>query len=406
MPNFKLDVAMSTHPGFVRTHNEDAVGFHYPTDFDLLSTKGALFVLADGVGGLPGGEKASHYVVNRLIELYYDTPAEATVEEILLGCLEQVNSEVYHDFEENLATTVVAVVIRENEVITVYAGDSRGYRYDASLVRQYTDDHVVQILDEHKQKKTRLTRAVGYMSSIQFTVVSDTLSTGQGILLLTDGATVYFNEDDLLRLMSESPRNIVTDIIRYSLNGGGHDNISAIMIVADEVLSDTNALRQHVQQLTNRGISIYVADNPQSEAIATPHHRVRWRLFLVIIILLISVILSLLIVVNETNKASFVSITQFSVVASPGATQVEATDEIPDNLLLAGRTVIFEAVVLTYRDVNSATSAFLIVPDRQYQIISTQIDDNDRIWYQLYDEDTESSGWIVETELPAYTTSD
>lgn len=405
MPNFKLNVAMSTHSGLVRGHNEDAVGYHYPTDFETLTAKGALFVLADGVGGLPGGEKASHYTVDRLIELYYEASPDLSIEETLRTCLVQVNTEVYRDFEQHLATTVVAVLIRQNEVITAYAGDSRSYRYDGTTVKQYTEDHVLRILDENNQRKTRLTRAVGYISSIEIDVLSDSIATGQGILLLTDGATAYFNEEDLLTLMSESPRDIVTDIIQYSIRGGGHDNISAIMISIGEPLTDANSLRQHVQKLNNQGISIYVADYPQITPVEHPYGRVRWRLFLLIIILLISVISILLIFVTEANKIEL-NATQFPPLISTVANQVEVTTEVSANILLTGQAVIFEALALTYSDVNSATSAFLISPDTQYQIISTQMDNNNRIWYQLYDEDTESSGWIVETELPGSRASD
>ena len=46
-----------TDKGCVRTNNEDYLGY-----FDTLN--GHVFVVCDGVGGLPCGEKASQTVVN------------------------------------------------------------------------------------------------------------------------------------------------------------------------------------------------------------------------------------------------------------------------------------------------------------------------------------------------------
>ena len=317
MPNFTLNVAMSTHSGLVRDHNEDAIGYHYPVDFDILTAKGALFVLADGVGGLPGGEKASHYVVERLIELYYASPPGISIKETLCANLEQINSEVYQNFEQHLATTVVALVIRGDEVTTAYAGDSRAYRYDGSSIQQYTDDHVIEVVDRRNRRKTRLTRAIGYVSEIRLDVIEDKVAASQGFLMMSDGVVPYFNEDDLLTLMSETPRDIVTDIIQYSVQGGGHDNISAIMIAIGEPLADETALRRHVQKMTKQGISLEVADYPQIQPLYDSHNQLRWRLFFLSIVILVTLILSLLLFVNEANQGRFAVITQLPAAATP-----------------------------------------------------------------------------------------
>src|SRR3954470_17260787 len=83
-----IDVAAATHEGHVRPNNED----HYlvvrigrslktlgtnvekgllPTNYDLT---GYGMVVADGLGGMSGGEIASRTALTKLVELVADTP--------------------------------------------------------------------------------------------------------------------------------------------------------------------------------------------------------------------------------------------------------------------------------------------------------------------------------------------
>jgi serine/threonine protein phosphatase PrpC len=54
-----------------RPTNEDRIGSAIPDGATLRERKGALFVLADGLGGHLGGEIASETAVRTLIEDYY-----------------------------------------------------------------------------------------------------------------------------------------------------------------------------------------------------------------------------------------------------------------------------------------------------------------------------------------------
>jgi serine/threonine protein phosphatase PrpC len=68
-PSISLDVsvAMDTDIGRKRKQNQDAIGHMVPTDPDTLARLGQIFVLADGVGGLAGGDLASQYAVSTII---------------------------------------------------------------------------------------------------------------------------------------------------------------------------------------------------------------------------------------------------------------------------------------------------------------------------------------------------
>jgi len=271
---------MSTHTGLHRPHNEDAIGYLYPDDYDTLCERGALFVLADGVGSLPDGEKASHYAVDRLIELYYQMPLDMPSKEALERCIEQVNAEVFRNFAKHMATTIVAVVVQQATVITASVGDSRMYWFTGDDITQYTQDHTMSYVNEKNQKRNKLTRAIGHREEVRVDIHTDLITRGQGLLIVSDGATAYLNEDDLLTVMRESPREIVRDIIHYSNLGGGHDNISAIMISVDDLLPDAATLKHHLKALEISGVNIII-DNQDANTTqpSSGHWLRRWMSF-------------------------------------------------------------------------------------------------------------------------------
>ncbi len=72
-PSTPLDalVAMKTDIGRKRKQNQDAIGHAAPPDPGMAERLGQIFVLADGVGGLSGGDLASQYAVSTIISSYY-----------------------------------------------------------------------------------------------------------------------------------------------------------------------------------------------------------------------------------------------------------------------------------------------------------------------------------------------
>lgn len=281
MPNFRLNVAMATHPGLRRPRNEDAIGYFYPDNYAVLCDRGALFVLADGVGSLPDGDKASHNAVERLIELYYQTPQNLSCEQALLQAIETVNAEIYCDCEQQMATTLVAVLVHQERVLVASLGDSRLYWFDGRKLFPFTRDHIMSYSDENNRIHCKLTRAIGLHEEVQPDLRSDTIAGGEGLLLVSDGATAYLNDEDFLSLMSETPRQIVRDIVHYANRGGGQDNVSAIMISVDDLLPDDIALKQHLEALKVAGVSVFYHEGENASTQTSRGHWLRrWIGFL------------------------------------------------------------------------------------------------------------------------------
>jgi PPM family protein phosphatase len=129
-----LDVASLSHPGMVRTHNEDSV---------FVDGEAGLAVLADGMGGYSAGEVASGIAVNvvssgLMPELRsgrelskVDVQSGLTHAAMLLSQqIAAANKGIYEAAQvrpecAGMGTTIVAAVFFGNRVSIGHIGDSR-----------------------------------------------------------------------------------------------------------------------------------------------------------------------------------------------------------------------------------------------------------------------------------------
>src|ERR1700726_156640 len=72
----RLDVAQLTDVGRKRPHNEDNMAYVIPKDPQAMGKKGALFNVADGMGGHAAGEVASEIAVDTVSKAYYQYESE------------------------------------------------------------------------------------------------------------------------------------------------------------------------------------------------------------------------------------------------------------------------------------------------------------------------------------------
>src|ERR1041385_3171814 len=70
-----LKFAAKTDMGQVRENNEDKFDFYEPEDPSILSARGSIYAVSDGIGGAQAGQIASELLLKNLISGYYDHPA-------------------------------------------------------------------------------------------------------------------------------------------------------------------------------------------------------------------------------------------------------------------------------------------------------------------------------------------
>jgi serine/threonine protein phosphatase PrpC len=266
-----IDVAATTHPGHVRPNNED----HYlvarfgrslhrittnvstellPGDYDLT---GYGMVVADGLGGMAGGEVASRSALARLIELVIETPdwilrldEPERVEAVLARAKERFlkideNLKDQADVDASLigmgTTLTTATTLGQNLVIG-HVGDSRAYLYRNGVLQQLTKDHTVaqELIDAGissddpaaRSMRHVLTAALGSLGArIQPEVRRLRVQEDDQLVLCTDGLSDLVDDKTIASLLrnSNSASKACEDLKTVALAAGGSDNITVIV---------------------------------------------------------------------------------------------------------------------------------------------------------------------------------
>ena len=231
-----------TDIGNHRKNNEDYLGY-----FDTVN--GHVFVVCDGCGGLPCGEKASRTAVNSFkfffSNFYYKDPFQA-INDAVDYAQNRILEEEKHDSEcIGMATTMVLVLIRYNKAYYAHIGDSRIYYFSKRSLSCLTkDDSYVQMLvDEGKitpeeaekhPRKNELTRVMGMRPPCKAHVCTSALEPGKGDLLLlcTDGLYNMVKESEIKAALAH--RGYIEDkgmeLVNTAKKNGGYDNITLQII--------------------------------------------------------------------------------------------------------------------------------------------------------------------------------
>lgn len=146
------------------THWDAQIGKSVGNDEDVeLSTKGALLVVADGMGGMNAGEKASELVIAGVKKRFSNIPEsilsnEEEIKKFIKDTITEADQSV-KDYAkanrsaEGLGSTIVLLWILNERAYCGWCGDSRIYRYNPNneLVRLSHDHSYVQgLVDEGK----------------------------------------------------------------------------------------------------------------------------------------------------------------------------------------------------------------------------------------------------------------
>jgi PPM family protein phosphatase len=249
-----LQVAQQTDIGRKRSLNEDNLLTVLPDDPQTLQNRGALFVVADGLGGHSFGERASEMVVNTVRETYYQQQEQKDIPTALKRAVEQANEAVYQenalrqpptDEKHSMGATCIAAVLCENRLVVANVGDSRLYIVHAGQIRQISQDHSVVAdmvragsltLEEarHHEKRNIITRCVGIDPTVEIDLFEEVVEENDVLLLCTDGLSNLITETEILKIVETyQTEESVQQLIARANAVGGTDNITAIVVRVD-----------------------------------------------------------------------------------------------------------------------------------------------------------------------------
>lgn len=218
-----------------------------------------LLLVADGMGGMPGGNIASQigvgttakYVLNTMpwfLSLEHDHEDDQREELIaaLMACEEAVESEAReHPQYEGMGTTLTMAYIVWPRMYVVHVGDSRCYILRSGRLSQLThDQNAAQALIDDgtitPEQAARsplshiLVSSIGQgLATFLPEVYKSSLEPGDRVLLCTDGLTKELSDEEIAEILGtgDSADEASQALVDAANAAGGSDNITAVVSI-------------------------------------------------------------------------------------------------------------------------------------------------------------------------------
>lgn len=331
MSEIKFTIAAKTDVGLVRTNNED--NFQASSDLSSpkmrwinndvcsLGEKGALLVVADGMGGMNAGEVASELAIETVKEFF--SPEQLTDEvlksrftiekymnDAIVAADSRIKSEAAARPEtRGMGTTIVIGWVLKGKLYVSWCGDSRAYIYNpAAGLHQITKDHsYVQSLVD----KGSITREEAF-DFPDSNVITRCLSDGSMkakpeslhkpydicdndiIMLCTDGLCGMIRDEEIEAVIRNNEHDmdaLVDDLIQAACNAEGADNITICLckILEGGQESDPAAFAETERRLNGKNGSPIVSTIINGGEEPDPSKRKFWIAGIVCVLIAIAV---------------------------------------------------------------------------------------------------------------------
>lgn len=303
MSEIKFRIAAKTDPGCVRTNNED--NFQAAADLSQaqmswvnnkaysLGDKGALLVVADGMGGMNAGEVASEIAIQTVREFF--TPERITpevlknrfsIEKFMKDVVVEADSRIKRTSTtetRGMGTTIVIAWLINGECHICWCGDSRAYVYNpqCGLVRLTKDHSYVQTLvdagkitDEEAFDFPNNNVITRCLCDATTKAVPDCLVTPQPlcnndlIILCSDGLNGMIRDNQMAQIIQESNGNVDTltdQLIDAALSAGGNDNVTVAIAAIDEGGAESTADRIPAKEVAKPHVEFNARTIPPSK---------------------------------------------------------------------------------------------------------------------------------------------
>ena len=236
-----------------RAEQEDSFGFSDPSDRSFVAHAGMVAVVADGIGGLSNGGAASATAVQAFLKAYESKDPAESIADALLRSIQTANRAVRDlssrtSMQDKLGTTLAAVVIHEDWLYWVSAGDSRVYFCQDGHAIRLTTDHVYAKDLEVEVARGRITREqasndpqrdalTSYLGRetvprVDRSVRAFPIKLGDGILICTDGLYRSLSDEEIASDLQQDPQETCETLVQHALSKqhATQDNITVISL--------------------------------------------------------------------------------------------------------------------------------------------------------------------------------
>jgi serine/threonine-protein kinase len=248
----KITYGELSSTGPVRPHNEDYVTYWEPETDQARTTRGAVSMLADGVGGQGFGEIASRLAVDTALKVFQEADPSTTDNQLLWRMFNAANLAVYdagmaHGGNDRMATTLTVSLFRRNEVAVGHVGDSRAYLVRQGTIKQLTSDHAYVAMQVKmgliskqdamtSELRGLLTRSIGANPTVQVDYAREVLRNGDIVVQCSDGLHGCVTENEIRDYVSRMPPVAACEqLSQLATKRGSEDNISVQVLRVDNV---------------------------------------------------------------------------------------------------------------------------------------------------------------------------
>lgn len=269
-----IEVVGRTDVGRRREHNEDAFlvadlsgnGSTQPATEERerldwptrpIGARGALFLVADGMGGAAAGELASGMacaVILEEVHAHWVTSGATDPDhfaQTLRLATERANQRIHahatsHPDTKGMGTTATLAGLVGDTLFLCQVGDSRAYLIRRGVATQITKDQSLmqRLIDageltpeeaEVSERRNIILQALGPEARVKVDLTVQRVQRGDLLLLCSDGLSGQVRGSEMAQLLASAPSlNAGCDALIDRANAtGGPDNITAIVVQLD-----------------------------------------------------------------------------------------------------------------------------------------------------------------------------
>jgi protein phosphatase len=266
-PPIRASFFALTDRGRTRDHNEDTflvadLGAKAPVRESRsqelqIGERGALYLVADGMGGAAAGEVASEMAATGIYRYLIDTwQSDQQVSEDrfvhrLREAVELANLEIHNYAREHpevrgMGTTATVAGIWHDRLYLAQIGDSRGYLVRGGEARQLTRDQsltqrlvdVGELTEEEAEASERrniILQALGPDALVKVDLSWQSLQRGDVLIICSDGLSTLVRRDDIAQAVQEEPDEaaVCRRLVALANDRGGPDNITVVAVRFD-----------------------------------------------------------------------------------------------------------------------------------------------------------------------------
>lgn len=242
-----LDTAQLSDPGLKREHNEDRAVSMIPPAESPQQLLGALFMVADGMGGMGGGDVASQTATAEVVRHYYT--ADGDDDDLfhrLQAALESANAAVRREAPKIgravIGSTAAGILISPtSDVIAFNIGDCRVYRVRGDFIEQLTHDQSAmsqqlasgRVTEEEAKsaRDSKVTSFIGQPIPVKPNYHRSRAQDGDSFIICSDGLWDTVEPNEISRIVKSSSAQAATEkLIKLARERGAPDNVTAIVV--------------------------------------------------------------------------------------------------------------------------------------------------------------------------------